>query len=233
MSFRHRVKTSGNPAAVLICRTVRAARRFQLPLLRPVHLPLYHLRSLALLAYNEAVRVAWWTPLFQARLVRPAPGLHVFSGVPQVIGPLEIEFGRDCSISGLTTLLGRTASAGQPRLTVGDNSHIGWQTTIAVGSKVVLGKNVLIAGRGFLAGYPGHPVDPARRAAHEPDTNDQVGDIILEDDVWLATGVTVMAGVTIGAGSIVTAGSVVFRNIPRGVIVTGNPARVVGPVMIP
>jgi len=39
--------------------------------------------------------------------------------------------------------------------------------------------------------------------------------------------------VTIGAGSIVTAGSVVFRNIPRGVIVTGNPARVVGPVMIP
>ena len=71
---------------------------------------------------------------------------------------------------------------------------------------------------------------PARRAAHMPDDDSQVGDIILEDGVWLATDVTVMSGVRIGKGSIVTAGSVVFRDIPPNVIATGNPARVAGPI---
>jgi len=34
--------------------------------------------------------------------------------------------------------------------------------------------------------------------------------------------------VRIGRGTIVTAGSVVFRNLPAGVIATGNPARPAG-----
>ncbi len=148
------------------------------------------------------------------------------------MGSLAIEFGSDCRISGKTTLTGRTASPEQPRLIVGNNVEIGWQTTIAVGTRVVIGNNVLIAGNSFLAGYPGHPIDPRRRARNEPDTPDQIGDIILEDDVWLATDVAVLAGVRIGKGTIVTAGSVVFRDLPPGVIATGNPARVVAPIPV-
>jgi serine acetyltransferase len=41
-----------------------------------------------------------------------------------------------------------------------------------------------------------------------------------------------MAGVRIGRGTIVTAGSVVFRDLPPGVIATGNPARPVGVVAV-
>jgi acetyltransferase-like isoleucine patch superfamily enzyme len=152
--------------------------------------------------------------------------------MPLVMGSLAIEFGSDCRISGKTTLTGRTASPEQPRLIVGNNVEIGWQTTIAVGTRVVIGNNVLIAGNSFLAGYPGHPIDPRRRARNEPDTPDQIGDIILEDDVWLATDVAVLAGVRIGKGTIVTAGSVVFRDLPPGVIATGNPARVVAPIPV-
>lgn len=60
-----------------------------------------------------------------------------------------------------------------------------------------------------------------------PETDDQVGDIILEDDVWLATGVTVLAGVTIGEGTIVGANSTVTGDLPPMSIAAGSPAKVV------
>jgi len=193
---------------------------------------LYHLHQAVRAVADAFMRMVWYTPLFQTRLVRPAAQLHVFGGMPLVMGSLAIEFGTNVRISGKTTLAGRTSSPEQPRLIVGDNVEIGWQTTIAVGTKVVIGNNVLIAGNGFLAGYPGHPIDPVERASNQPDTADQIGDIVLEDDVWLATDVAVLAGVRIGKGTIVTAGSVVFRDLPPGVIATGNPARVVAPIAL-
>ena len=112
-------------------------------------------------------------------------------------------------------------------LIVGNNIDIGWMTTIAVGTKVELGDNVRIAGRALLAGYPGHPLDPKARALGLSETDDQVADIILDNDVWLATGVSVMAGVRIGQGTIVAAGSVVTRDLPAMVLAGGIPAKVI------
>ena len=229
-SLRGWIKRREHPVADFVYRAAKRARNAQLPCIPPIHRPLYLLRNGSLNALHELRRTLWWTPLFQSRLLRPAKELYLFSGVPLVLGKLEMEFGRGCTISGHTTLTGRTADSATPRLTVGNNSEIGWQVTIAVGRRVIIGDNVLVAARCFLAGYPGHPQDPARRAAHMPDDDSQVGDIILEDGVWLATDVTVMSGVRIGKGSIVTAGSVVFRDIPPNVIATGNPARVAGPI---
>ena len=103
-------------------------------------------------------------------------------------------------------------------------------TTIAVGSRIKIGNNVRIAGRTLLAGYPGHPLDAQARAAGLPETDAQVEDIVLEDDVWLATGVSVMAGVNIGKGTVVAAGSIVTRDLPAGVLAGGNPARVIRPL---
>ncbi len=147
--------------------------------------------------------------------------------MPQVIGSLLIDVGDGCRISGHTTFSGRSASQKTPELIIGKNCGIGWQTAISVGSRVVLGNNVRIPGRVHLTGYPGHPLDAAARAAGKPDTDDQVGDIILEDDVWLGTGVTVNAGVTIGQGTIVASGSVVTGDLPPGVLAGGVPAKVI------
>lgn len=85
-----------------------------------------------------------------------------------------------------------------------------------------------IASGAFLFGYSGHPLDARRRAFGEGDDPEQIGDIILEQDVWLGTNVTVKGGVTIGEGSVVAAGSVVIKSIPPFSIVAGNPARIVG-----
>lgn len=48
----------------------------------------------------------------------------------------------------------------------------------------------------------------------------------IESGAVIGAGVTVLPGITIGAGSIVGAGSVVTRDVPPGVTVWGNPARV-------
>lgn len=67
-----------------------------------------------------------------------------------------------------------------------------------------------------------HPIDPEpRRAGLECGRPITIG-----DNVWLAGGVIVCPGVTIGDHSVVGAGAVVTRDVPAGVVVAGNPARV-------
>jgi acetyltransferase-like isoleucine patch superfamily enzyme len=225
--LRQWAKGRRTPLARFAYASIMGLRGVSFPVIPGVHAALYagH-RSLHALFAN-VVRILWTTPLFQSRLVAPARGLYLYGGMPLVLGPVHISLGPSCRVSGQTTISGRSASRVEPRLSVGRNCDIGWQTTIAVGGKVTLGNNVRIAGRAFLAGYPGHPLDPAARASGAPDTDDQVGDIVLEDDVWLATGVTVCAGVRIGRGSVIAAGSVVTKDVPAGVLVAGVPARVI------
>lgn len=49
--------------------------------------------------------------------------------------------------------------------------------------------------------------------------------IVLERNVWIGDRAVVGKGVTIGENSIVAAGSVVVKNVPKNVVVGGNPAK--------
>lgn len=175
---------------------------------------------------NELLRVLLQTPTFKGRLNRYGKRLFLYGGIPYISGPLIINIGQDCRISGQTTFSGRT-STDAPTLTLGDNIGIGWQTTIAVGRHITLGDNVRLAGGVFLCGYSGHPLDPNRRAQGHADDEEQVGNIIIEKDVWLGSNVTVMSNVTIGQGTVVATGSVVTKDLPAFVIAAGNPAKVI------
>lgn len=53
------------------------------------------------------------------------------------------------------------------------------------------------------------------------------GDIILEDDVWIAVNCTILSGVTIHKGAVVSAGAVVTTDVPPYTIVGGVPARAI------
>jgi len=48
----------------------------------------------------------------------------------------------------------------------------------------------------------------------------------IEDGVFMGVNSVVLPGLRIGNGSIIGAGSVVTRDVPPGVVVAGNPARV-------
>ena len=224
--FSRWVKRREHPIAKDLYRGAKAVLQWETPCVKPLHGALYRVHLAVRATVAGLVRVFYWTPLFKSRIAGSAKRLYLYGGMPQILGALRVQLGDDCRVSGVTTFSGRSSAAVCPQLNVGSNVDIGWQTTIAVGRLVELGDNVRIAGRCFLAGYPGHPLDPVARAQGKPEGDDQVGDIILENDVWLATGVSVMAGVRIGRGTVVAAGSVVTRDLPAGVLAGGVPARV-------
>lgn len=227
----HRVKqwlkTSQHPLAKILFTQLKNLLHVELPAPKLLCTALYAL-YISLRGLSAALmRIFFWTPIFKGRLYKVGRSLNLYGGLPYISGPVAIELGDNCRVSGQSTFSGRSCAAVQPRLIVGNNVDIGWMTSIAVGSKVIIADNVRIAGRALLAGYPGHPLDAHKRALGGPETDSQVGDIILEKDVWLATGVFVMAGVRIGHGCIVAAGSVVTRDLPPMVLAGGIPARVI------
>lgn len=51
--------------------------------------------------------------------------------------------------------------------------------------------------------------------------------IVIGDNVWIGTNAIILSGVIIGDNSIVAAGAIVTKNVPKNVIVAGNPARII------
>jgi len=67
-----------------------------------------------------------------------------------------------------------------------------------------------------------HPRDPAlRREGYE-----RAIPVCIGSNVWLGGGAIILPGIRIGDDAIIGAGSVVTREVPPGVTVAGNPARV-------
>lgn len=120
-----------------------------------------------------------------------------------------------------TVISTRTATA---LLAIGD--HFGMtggsivaDESIAIGNNVSVGANTVICDTDF------HPLHPLERR-QEPNRG-ATAPIVIEDDVFIGMQSLILKGVTIGAGSVVGAGSIVTRDVPSGVIVAGNPARII------
>ncbi|MDP4985548.1 acyltransferase [Pseudoalteromonas tunicata] len=221
------VKTNDSGLAAF-CRTLaKYLLNPQFPELPGFHVLLYTLHKTIFWLWHNISRVLYFTPILKSQAKGSKKNLYLYSGLPLILGPLEITLGDNVRMSGVTTFSGRAASKHTPQLIIGNNVDVGWQNTFAVGGKIVLENDVRLAGRVFLAGYPGHPVDNVDRALGLADLDSQVGDIVIKQGAWLGTGVTVLAGVTIGQGAIVGAGSVVTKDVPAFAIAAGNPAKVV------
>jgi acetyltransferase-like isoleucine patch superfamily enzyme len=101
---------------------------------------------------------------------------------------------------------------------------------IIVGQRVVISYNVTIADSDF------HPHDPELRI-QDAIANSPSGDrsqrpalitdpVTIGDDVWIGIGAIILKGVSIGTAARIGPGAVVTRDVPPGVHVCGNPARV-------
>ncbi|OCH63938.1 acyltransferase [Vibrio splendidus] len=231
--FKHWLKFHPNSRIRNVFFILKDIRSTELPTPQVLNRCLYQAHKLVVNLVSGFTRFFYWTPAFKGRVAQCGKRLYLYGGLPFVSGPVQITIGDNCRISGHTTFSGCTQpleGLEHPLLSIGNNVDIGWQSTIAVGGKVVISDNVRIAGGAFLFGYSGHPLDAKRRALGEGDDPQQIGNIILEQDVWLGTNVTVKGGVTIGEGAVIAAGSVVTKNVPAFAIAGGNPARVVGQI---
>ncbi|OED56071.1 acetyltransferase [Aliivibrio fischeri] len=224
--FKQWLKEGESPLALTLFRIAKFIRHFELPTPRLLNKVLYGLHKTLCTQWQAFTHLIFYVPAFKGRLESYGKRTLLYGGLPFFSGPLTMRIGNDCRISGQTTFSGRTNSD-NPTLEVGNNVDICWQTTIAVGNKVIIGDNVRIAGQGFLCGYPGHPIDPTERALGKPELDSQVGDIILEQDVWLGSRVSIIGNVTVGEGTIVASGSVVTKSLPSFVLAAGNPAKVI------
>ena len=94
--------------------------------------------------------------------------------------------------------------------------------TILDTSPVHIGHEVFIGPHTCIS-CAGHALHMAQRAKGVGTT----APITIENGVWIGANVTVCPGVTIGEGSVIAAGSVVTKDIPKGVLAAGVPAKVI------
>jgi len=229
LRLRHWLRADQGPAARAARAAATALRHPPVPVIRPLHRALYALHLALAGALRWLMQALWYTPLFQSRLAATAPGLSLANGMPMVQGPLRIRLGARCRVNGAATFSGRAGGA-VPDLVVGDDVTLGWRNVIAVGTRVTIGDGALLSSDVHLAGYGGHPLDPAARLRGEPEPPAERGAIEIGAGAWLCAGVFVAPGVTIGAGTVVAARSVVTRDLPAGVLAGGVPARVIRPL---
>ena len=86
---------------------------------------------------------------------------------------------------------------------------------VDIADQVLIGPNVNII-------TSGHPLQPSQRRAYV-----EAKPIVIEKNVWIATGATILGGVTVGENSVVGAGAVVTKDVPANSFVAGVPATII------
>ena len=150
----------------------------------------------------------------------------------QLIAP-DVKMGKGVRIYAFTNLYG---------CEIGDDVKIGTFVEIQKGARV--GSRCKISSHTFICEgvileddvFVGHNVTFINDLYPRSTNND--GALQTEAD-WkcvptcvkrgasIGSGATILCGIIIGAGAMIGAGSVVTRDVPAGVIVAGNPARII------
>ncbi len=93
---------------------------------------------------------------------------------------------------------------------IGENSMIDMGAVL--GGRAIVGKRCHIGAGAVLAGV----IEPPSATP-----------VILEDDVLVGANAVIVEGCHIGKGAVIGAGSIVLNDVPAGVVVAGNPAKII------
>ena len=149
----------------------------------------------------------------------------------QLIAP-DVKIGQGVRIFSFVNLYG---------CEIGDESKIGTFVEIQRGAKI--GRRCKVSSHTFICEgvtledevFIGHGVtftnDLLPRATNDDGSLQTASDwkcdrTLIKKGASIGSGATLLCGITIGEKSIVGAGAVVTKDVPPGVIVVGNPARV-------
>lgn len=113
-------------------------------------------------------------------------------------------------------------------ITIGDDVFIGrnccFQSEhgrIRIGNHVMFGPGVNIHGGNHDISVGPTPMKKRQKAAgSDPD-------VVIGNDVWIASNAIILSGVTIGDGAVIAAGAVVTKDVPPMAVVGGIPAKII------
>lgn len=178
--------------------------------------------GIVLNAISTAVRVAWLRSRHEFKV-----------GKISYLAPTAvIDFESDGSWlggsiiagSGLRLSHGAILSPYGGQIVLGENVYVGPFSVLYGHGGLKVGSDVLIAGQCMLI-----PANHRFDKVNTPIARQGISayGIVIEDNVWIGSGVRILDGVTIGAGSVVAAGAVVNASIPPLAVAAGVPARVI------
>ncbi|MBN1506429.1 MAG: acyltransferase [Sedimentisphaerales bacterium] len=106
-------------------------------------------------------------------------------------------------------------------ISIGRDCMVSWGAKLDVsGGRIIIGDRCTITHGCIILSHD--------RAKKRIDSEDKGrGTVRLGNDVFIGVNSVILRDVTIGDYSIVGAGSVVTKDVPSGVVVAGNPARII------
>jgi len=110
-------------------------------------------------------------------------------------------------------------------IAIADGANIGFNCEVFSASRVVIGRDTLLAAYCYVIGGDHDFSDPS--AAVLAQSRRSAG-VTIGSGAWLGAGAKILDGVSIGDGAIIGAGAVVREPVGDGAIAVGIPARIVG-----
>lgn len=196
--------------------------KFNIPSIKLIHLPLYYLDDFTKSTIKWFINVLWTVPLFKARCEKVGKNLILLNWMPYITGGhLKIYIGDNVTIG--RTTFGASKVYDDPVLKIGNNTYIGYGTSIGVAKEVIIGDNCMLASCSIMDSDD-HPISPKKRLMGMPVDKKDVKPVRIGNNVWIGAGSLILKGVTIGNNSIIAARSVVTKDVMDNCVYAGNPA---------
>lgn len=178
------------------------------------------------LAVAKALFVGRWYRLWNRLLGRRLSAGRNFRVHGRLVlrGPGRVSFGNDVVLYGTVTPWTHSPEA---HIQIGDNTvmesvRLGCAQSISIGRWCIVAESI-IEDTDF------HSTRADRRT--NPDAPIRTVPVVIEDNAWVGGQAGLLPGTHIGRNSVVGFGSICNRRYPENVILFGNPARVVAPVV--
>ncbi len=140
---------------------------------------------------------------------------------PEGIGVFRIYKGGNVNINGNVKIARDCKIYVAGDLIIGSGTYINPNSMVFVRTKILIGENCAISWNCQIIDDDMHSILIDGEQVNTPKP------IIIENHVWIGSGVKIFKGVTIGEGSIIAAGSIVTKSIPPHSLTAGIPARVI------
>lgn len=126
---------------------------------------------------------------------------------------LGVKYGENLQVFGNVKILGNRCN-----LKIGNDCSFNEGVILNVSGKIIIGNNVTISSYSVLhTGKLNINIWPKKQHLYE--------DIVIEDNVWIASHCIISGGVKIGKNVIIGANSFVNKDLESGYLYAGNPVK--------